>query len=120
LLRLKFAVYFPLIFQPFWPTGSGAARGFLSVFDSAWMIKAYGAAKVCISEILAARETSYRLLAQTSPENLNKNILDYTIDPRSRYSQIENVLTPEQVNQFVFLIIKKITLQNSTDVVAKC
>lgn len=30
---------FPL--QPFWPMGTGCARGFLAAFDTAWMVKSW-------------------------------------------------------------------------------
>lgn len=29
----------PLTLQPFWPLGTGVARGFLAAFDAAWMVK---------------------------------------------------------------------------------
>ena len=27
--------------QPFWPMGTGCARGFLAAFDTAWMVKSW-------------------------------------------------------------------------------
>lgn len=27
------------LLQPFWPMGTGCARGFLAAFDTAWMVK---------------------------------------------------------------------------------
>uniref|UniRef100_A0A915HRP4 LIM zinc-binding domain-containing protein n=1 Tax=Romanomermis culicivorax TaxID=13658 RepID=A0A915HRP4_ROMCU len=86
--------------EPFWPTGSGAARGFLSVFDAAWMLRCYCSPKYTSLQVLANREAAYRLLAQSTPENLSKNINDYTIDPRTRYQHLDNVL-PEQVMNLV-------------------
>lgn len=43
-----------LILQPFWPLGTGVARGFLAAFDAAWMVKrwAEGAGPL---EVLAER-----------------------------------------------------------------
>ena len=47
-----FPVLLPL--QPFWPLGTGVARGFLAAFDAAWMVKrwAEGARPL---EVLAER-----------------------------------------------------------------
>lgn len=43
-----------LTLQPFWPLGTGVARGFLAAFDAAWMVKrwAEGAGPL---EVLAER-----------------------------------------------------------------
>lgn len=60
------------LLQPFWPTGSGCARGFLSSFDACWMIRSFSSGKMMPLEVLAERESIYRLLAQTTPENLSK------------------------------------------------
>lgn len=30
-----------VILQPFWPMGTGCARGFLAAFDTAWMVKSW-------------------------------------------------------------------------------
>lgn len=47
---------FPIVLtlQPFWPLGTGVARGFLAAFDAAWMVKrwAEGAGPL---EVLAER-----------------------------------------------------------------
>lgn len=29
------------LLQPFWPMGTGCARGFLAAFDTAWMVKSW-------------------------------------------------------------------------------
>lgn len=60
--------------EPFWPTGSGCARGFLSVFDTAWMLRAFGLNQSGPTEIIAERENVYKLLAQTTKENMCKYI----------------------------------------------
>ena len=33
------------LLEPFWPTGSGCARGFLSAMDSAWMVRQWSLKK---------------------------------------------------------------------------
>lgn len=30
-----------VLLQPFWPMGTGCARGFLAAFDTAWMVKSW-------------------------------------------------------------------------------
>lgn len=40
--------------QPFWPMGTGCARGFLAAFDTAWMVKGWAKGKSPL-EILAER-----------------------------------------------------------------
>jgi len=69
--------------QPFWPTGSGCARGFLSSLDAGWTIKGWGASLSPL-EVIAERESIYRLLGQTTPENLNRDYAAYTLDPHTR------------------------------------
>lgn len=43
-----------LCLQPFWPMGTGCARGFLAAFDTAWMVKGWAKGKSPL-EILAER-----------------------------------------------------------------
>ena len=73
-----------ILFQPFWPTGSGCARGFLGAFDAAWMIKNWSSGKMTTLQVIAERESVYQLLSQTTPENTARNFNLYTIDPASR------------------------------------
>ena len=77
-----------LIFsQPFWPTGSGCARGVLSALDAAWTIRSFAQDKPPL-QILSERENIYRLLSGTSAENLHKDHAKYTINPSTRYLHI--------------------------------
>ncbi|VDM70325.1 unnamed protein product, partial [Strongylus vulgaris] len=52
-------------------------------------------------EMIAERESIYRLLAQVTKDNMNKAINKYTIDPRTRYVSLEMPLQPEDVVQIV-------------------
>ncbi|ERL93346.1 hypothetical protein D910_00954 [Dendroctonus ponderosae] len=72
------------LLEPFWPTGSGCARGFLSSLDAAWAIRSYCSGQMTPLDVLAERESIYRLLAQTTPDNLNKDWKAYTLDPATR------------------------------------
>ncbi|XP_047678340.1 protein-methionine sulfoxide oxidase mical3a isoform X13 [Tachysurus fulvidraco] len=89
------------LLEPFWPMGTGIARGFLAAIDSAWMVKSWaqGASPL---EVLAERESIYRLLPQTTPENVSKNYSHYTLDPTTRYPNISlHLLRPNQVRHLI-------------------
>uniref|UniRef100_A0A3B5QIR6 F-actin monooxygenase n=1 Tax=Xiphophorus maculatus TaxID=8083 RepID=A0A3B5QIR6_XIPMA len=85
------------LLEPFWPMGTGCARGFLAAFDTAWMVRGWAQGKSSL-EILAERESIYRLLPQTTPENISKNFEQYTIDPATRYPNLNSsCVRPHQV-----------------------
>ncbi|NWY00055.1 MICA2 monooxygenase, partial [Nothoprocta ornata] len=85
------------LLEPFWPMGTGCARGFLAAFDTAWMVRSWAQGKPPL-EILAERESIYRLLPQTTPENITKNFEQYTIDPGTRYPNLNSsCVRPHQV-----------------------
>ncbi|KAM8970417.1 F-actin-monooxygenase MICAL2 isoform 3-T3 [Sarcophilus harrisii] len=85
------------LLEPFWPMGTGCARGFLAAFDTAWMVKSWDQG-IPPLEILAERESLYRLLPQTTPENISKNFEQYTLDPGTRYPNLNsNCVRPHQV-----------------------
>ncbi|XP_066556541.1 F-actin-monooxygenase MICAL2 isoform X8 [Amia ocellicauda] len=85
------------LLEPFWPMGTGCARGFLAAFDTSWMVKSWAQGKAPL-EILAERESIYRLLPQTTPENLAKNFEQYTVDPGTRYPNLNSsCVRPQQV-----------------------
>lgn len=90
------------LLEPFWPTGSGCARGFLSSFDACWMLRSWAQGTRSPLEVMAERESIYRLLAQTTPENLNKEHTSYTIDPHSRYPNLNlRAVMPFQVKSLL-------------------
>ncbi|KAM9861060.1 F-actin-monooxygenase mical2b isoform 2-T2 [Aulostomus maculatus] len=85
------------LLEPFWPMGTGCARGFLAAFDTAWMVKRW-AQGWTVLDVLAERESIYRLLPQTTPENIAKNFDLYTIDPGTRYPNLNSsCVRPHQV-----------------------
>ncbi|XP_069084152.1 F-actin-monooxygenase MICAL3 isoform X15 [Pleurodeles waltl] len=95
--RLLVALVGDSLLEPFWPMGTGIARGFLAAMDSAWMVRSWSLGANPL-EVLAERESIYRLLPQTTPENVNKNFSQYSIDPSTRYPNISvHVLRPNQV-----------------------
>ncbi|XP_037622099.1 protein-methionine sulfoxide oxidase mical2b isoform X13 [Sebastes umbrosus] len=85
------------LLEPFWPMGTGCARGFLAAFDSAWMVRGWALGRSPL-EILAERESIYRLLPQTTTENISKNFEHYAIDPATRYPNLNSsCVRPHQV-----------------------
>ncbi|XP_041853234.1 protein-methionine sulfoxide oxidase mical2b isoform X2 [Melanotaenia boesemani] len=85
------------LLEPFWPMGTGCARGFLAAFDTAWMVRGWSQGKSPL-EILAERESIYRLLPQTTTENISKNFEQYSIDPSTRYPNLNSTcVRPHQV-----------------------
>ncbi|XP_038152145.1 protein-methionine sulfoxide oxidase mical3b-like isoform X2 [Cyprinodon tularosa] len=89
------------LMEPFWPMGTGVARGFLAALDSAWMIRSWAQGTDPL-DVLAERESLYRLLPQTTPENMQKSINLFTVDPVTRYINISPLtVTPAQVRHLV-------------------
>ncbi|RZC38329.1 protein-methionine sulfoxide oxidase Mical, partial [Asbolus verrucosus] len=87
------------LLEPFWPTGSGCARGFLSSLDAAWAIRSWCSGTMTSLDVIAERESIYRLLGQTTPDNLNKDWKAYTLDPATRYPNLnKNVVMPHQTS----------------------
>uniref|UniRef100_A0AAQ4P521 F-actin monooxygenase n=1 Tax=Gasterosteus aculeatus aculeatus TaxID=481459 RepID=A0AAQ4P521_GASAC len=85
------------LLEPFWPMGTGCARGFMAAFDSAWMVRGWAQGKSPL-EVLAERESIYRLLPQTTTENISKNFELYAIDPATRYPNLNSTcVRPHQV-----------------------
>ncbi|XP_029994888.1 F-actin-monooxygenase mical1 isoform X2 [Sphaeramia orbicularis] len=83
--------------EPFWPLGTGIARGFLAAFDTAWMVRSWGMG-VAHLKVLAERESIYQLLSQTTPENTSKNYGAYSINPKTRYQRVNlSAIHPNQV-----------------------
>ncbi|XP_049329212.1 protein-methionine sulfoxide oxidase mical3b isoform X12 [Astyanax mexicanus] len=89
------------LLEPFWPMGTGIARGFLAAMDAGWMVRSWGMG-ACPLEVLAERESVYRLLPQTTPENVSKNYSQYSLDPSTRYPNINTqLISPAQVYHLI-------------------
>lgn len=54
LIRFQFVFLYISRSQPFWPMGTGCARGFLAAYDTAWMVKGWAQGRKPL-EILAER-----------------------------------------------------------------
>jgi len=88
------------LLEPFWPEGTGCARGFLSAMDAAWMFRRMVNGKLNPLEIICERENIYKLLSQTtdgSGGNLKDNHKQFTIDPSTRYRQIPKKIDHDHI-----------------------
>ncbi|XP_041445666.1 F-actin-monooxygenase MICAL2 isoform X7 [Xenopus laevis] len=105
------------LLEPFWPMGTGCARGFLAAFDTAWMVRSW-AQGVPPLELLAERESLYRLLPQTTPENISKNFDQYTIDPGTRYPNLNSscVRTHQVKHLFITNELQTCSLERASSI----
>uniref|UniRef100_A0A3B4A061 Molecule interacting with CasL protein 1 n=1 Tax=Periophthalmus magnuspinnatus TaxID=409849 RepID=A0A3B4A061_9GOBI len=94
--KLLIALVGDCLMEPFWPLGTGIARGFLAAFDTAWMVRSWGLGTPHL-KILAERESVYQLLSQTTPENTSKNYATYSINPKTRYQRVNLTIQAHQV-----------------------
>ncbi|CAL4086170.1 unnamed protein product [Meganyctiphanes norvegica] len=84
--RLLMGLIGDSLLEPFWPTGTGIARGFFSAFDTCWMLKQWKAGKMTPLEVMAERESLFKILPQMTVDNILKNYSNYSIEPASRYT----------------------------------
>jgi len=134
------------LLEPFWPTGSGCARGFLSSLDAAWMCRQWAVNKCAVLDyhdnanlrptrkgtidhrastktrdstkspsnslpttndrmalsVMAERESIYRILAQTTSDNLQQDYSRWTLSPRTRYPNLNrHLILPSQVEHLL-------------------
>ncbi|XP_067276255.1 protein-methionine sulfoxide oxidase mical3a isoform X3 [Pseudorasbora parva] len=99
--KLLVALVGDSLLEPFWPMGTGIARGFLAAMDAAWMVRSWAHGNSPL-EVLAERESIYRLLPQTTPENVSKNFSQYSVDPSTRYPNISlHQVRPNQLRHLL-------------------
>ncbi|KAM4737736.1 F-actin-monooxygenase mical1 isoform 1-T2 [Anableps anableps] len=85
--KLLIALVGDCLVEPFWPLGTGIARGFFASFDTAWTVRSWGMGVQHLT-VIAERESMYQLLSQTTPDNTSKKYSQYSIDPKTRYQRI--------------------------------
>uniref|UniRef100_A0A1S5UZH2 [F-actin]-monooxygenase MICAL1 n=1 Tax=Homo sapiens TaxID=9606 RepID=A0A1S5UZH2_HUMAN len=111
--RLLLGLVGDCLVEPFWPLGTGVARGFLAAFDAAWMVKRWAEGAESL-EVLAERESLYQLLSQTSPENMHRNVAQYGLDPATRYPNLNlRAVTPNQVRDLYDVLAKEPVQRNN-------
>ncbi|XP_006840000.1 PREDICTED: protein-methionine sulfoxide oxidase MICAL1 isoform X1 [Chrysochloris asiatica] len=105
--RLLLGLVGDCLVEPFWPLGTGVARGFLAAFDAAWMVKRWAEGAEPL-DVLAERESLYQLLSQTSPENMHRHVAQYGLDPATRYPNLNlRAVTPNQVRDLYDVVAKE-------------
>ena len=80
------------LLEPFWPTGSGCARGFLGALDTCYTMQEYAEGHKSVLQLLAERESVFRLLPQTTHENLGKDYRNFAPNPTTRYPTFNKYL----------------------------
>ena len=84
--RILLCVVGDSLMEPFWPEGTGIGRGFLSVLDTAWMVKRFlEEPKKNVTEVIREREKLFSLLRQTTDSKLKTHYKKWNINPNSRY-----------------------------------
>jgi len=85
--RLLLCIAGDVLLEPFWPQGTGAARGFLGAIDDVWMFRGF-----CLGQhpldLLQERESIFGLLPQTNTWNMDTQFNKYTINPHTRYMRL--------------------------------
>ncbi|KAM6184568.1 F-actin-monooxygenase MICAL1 [Rhynchocyon petersi] len=110
--RLLLGLVGDCLVEPFWPLGTGVARGFLAAFDAAWTVKRWAEGAEPL-DVLAERESLYQLLSQTSPENMHRNVAQYGLDPTTRYPNLNlRAVTPNQVRDLYDVMAKEPVQKN--------
>lgn len=110
--RLLLCIAGDILLEPFWPTGSGCARGFLGAFDAAWMIRKLGLGADSI-EMIQERESIFTILPQTKPDSLMSSFDKYSIDPSTRYCNLNTkILTKTQARAFFDCTSSPVHLSN--------
>ena len=98
--QLLMAIVGDSLLEPFWPEGTGCARGFLSSLDTAWQLRQWALAQRNPLDIICERENIYRMLSQTSDGgggNMKSSFKSYTIDPKSRYTSIPKKIEHDRI-----------------------
>ena len=68
--------------------------------DAMWLMRQLESGKMSVLECLAERESIYRILSQTTPENINKDFSSHSLDPSTRYPNLNlRLVLPFQVTQ---------------------
>merc|ERR1712106_882100 len=84
------------LLEPFWPDGTGCARGFLSALDAGWMIRSWSMQSNPL-QVLEERENIYSILSQTTDNGIKTNYSKFTIDQRTRSKSIPATSKDEKI-----------------------
>ena len=79
------------LIEPFWPTGSGIGKGFLSSMDAAWTVKNWASGSCSVNQIIAEHESCYKSLFSLLSSDKLKALPSkhfYPLDPFERYTSM--------------------------------
>ncbi|ELR17997.1 uncharacterized protein ACA1_209420 [Acanthamoeba castellanii str. Neff] len=91
--KLLVALVGDALIEPFWPLGTGANRAILSALDTTWMVKGMygnGAKQVSCAQLKQLEtqwQDSFKIMMNSSPDDLVSNFGLHTIDPKTRYKK---------------------------------
>merc|ERR1712088_1188096 len=88
------------LLQPFWPEGTGCARGFLSAMDCGWLIRDWMLGKKNPIKMLVEREMTRSILNQTTDGNLIQAFKEFSLDPKTRYKVIPKKFDQERIYRY--------------------
>ena len=75
------------------------------MFDAAWMMRGWGLGQRPI-DLLMEREGVYKLLAQTTADNVSKDYDKYTIDPKSHYPPVSVRKAPKDSVKHLYKVVQ--------------
>uniref|UniRef100_A0A0N5A3Y7 Calponin-homology (CH) domain-containing protein n=1 Tax=Parastrongyloides trichosuri TaxID=131310 RepID=A0A0N5A3Y7_PARTI len=74
--------------EPFWPTGSGVARGFMSCLDTAYFMKELSLGERSVIDVVKEKELLTHTLFRATPSDIKGQYINYGLNPTTRYKQI--------------------------------
>ena len=81
------------LIHPFWKTGSGLAKGFMSVLDAAWVLKTWSEDVPGDKplSVLALQESLYLFLKDLKSSAIKSYDMSFCMDPCSRYKSLASL-----------------------------
>uniref|UniRef100_A0A0N5CAT2 FAD_binding_3 domain-containing protein n=1 Tax=Strongyloides papillosus TaxID=174720 RepID=A0A0N5CAT2_STREA len=82
--------------EPFWPTGSGIGRGFMSCLDTAYFMRELTIGEKDVLDIMKEKELLTHTLFRATASDIKGQYSNYGLNPSTRYKQIlEGEMTKE-------------------------
>ena len=89
--KLLVALVGDSLIHPFWKTGSGLAKGFMSVFDAAWVLRTWAEDSEKPLLLLAQQESLYLFLKDLKSSAIKSFDSSFSIDPSTRYKSLASL-----------------------------
>ena len=93
------------LIHPFWKTGSGLAKGFMSVFDAAWVLKIYSTIPQQPLLSLALQESLYLFLKNLQSSAVRSFDGAFSIDPATRLVIICKICGSEIISSTIIFVV---------------